>query len=225
MRSEVDFLTTIKAHNGGDELIKIERAFNIKFKDDAFKDVVSFGDMCDVICETIKHTHAESCTTQQAFYKFRNAFMAVSPCGKAEITPNCRTAKIFPREGRLELIARLEEELGFKMSILGNKPWVNVCFVFLLLGSLAGCIFDLRIGLAGVAVSLIGFSLASKFGKELNVRTVGDLVAKIARENYAKPRHNSAAVNRKEIEQKVKELFIEQPGTQPRLQKREIQFG
>ncbi|MFD2144468.1 hypothetical protein [Mucilaginibacter antarcticus] len=210
MSLNIDLLTAIQAEKAGDALLNIERSFNIKLKSDDLKKVVSLDDLCDTICNEMKHSHAEGCTTQQAFYRFRNAFMAVSPCRKSEITPACRVKAIFPCENRAKMIEQLEAELGLKMNILQPKPWVTAVLAILFAGSLIACFFYGAVGAVGLILAAAGYKLSARFCNELNVKTVGDLVAKIVRDNHLKGRKGTPSVNRKHVEQKVRELFINQ---------------
>lgn len=207
MSLNIDFLTANGAEHSAVALQNIERTFNIKLKSDALKNVVSVDDLCDAICDEIKHSHAEGCTTQQAFYKFRNAFMAVSPCRKSEITPACKVKTIFPCDNRAEMIERVEAELGLKINILQPKPWIFATLALLLALSVVACYMYGLIGVTGIIIAAVGYKFSARFCSELNVKTVGDLIAKIVRDNNLKGRRGSAPVNRKEVEQKVRQLF------------------
>jgi hypothetical protein len=210
MSLNIDFLQAGSAEQTVASLQNIERSFNIKIKSDVLKTVSSVDELCDVICDEIKHSHAEGCTTQQAFYKFRNAFMAVSPCRKSEITPACKVKTIFPCDNRAEMIERVETELGLKINILQPKPWISVTLVILFLGSVIACFEYGLIGAAGIVMAAIGYKFSTRFCSELNVKTVGDLVAKMVRDNHLKGRRATTPVNRKEVEQKVHKLFAGQ---------------
>ena len=52
-----------------DIVVKLEKSFAIKIARDAFINVKTFGDLCDVIESYIKYDNKEDCTKQQAFYK------------------------------------------------------------------------------------------------------------------------------------------------------------
>ena len=111
-----------------DVLVKIERSFNISLEDTSFKDVKTFGKLCDIVVEKVKQTNNDSCTTQQAFYKIRNAINSTISPPKELIKPQTRLADIFPRDNRLEVIAEIEKEMGFKINLIDFKM---VCFKIL----------------------------------------------------------------------------------------------
>jgi hypothetical protein len=71
-----------------DVVVKLEQSFAIKFDKDAFSNVKTFGDMCDVIESYIKYDNQEDCTTQQAFYKIRAAIAMTQPIDKKLIYPD-----------------------------------------------------------------------------------------------------------------------------------------
>ena len=202
-------------------LIKIQRSFNIKLDNEGLKNVDTFGGLCDLIINKINLQHEDSCTTQHAFYLLRNAIAASTGTAKCSITPGTRLSNLFPRENRLQMIQEIEHELGFDTDLLQPKQWILIMFSALFIGSLIGCYFNWEIGIAGILASVAGHKLAGKFGKEIHLKTVGDLASKISRESYLKSRRNSYTINKNEIEQKVRELFADDLGLQPILIRRE----
>jgi len=214
---------TIGWEDVDDVLIKIQRSFNIKFDKEALKDVTTFGALCDVIVSQINLEHADTCTTQQAFYKLRCAIANVTAAEKCGITPHSKLSKLFPREDRLRVISEIEQELGFETKLLQPKGWVVGCFILTLLASFIGFFFNWPIAAAGCLASVLGLKLAGKFGKEIHLKTIGDLANKISRESYVKARRNPT-VNKNEIEQKVRELFAHELNLEPILLTRRSQF-
>jgi hypothetical protein len=53
-----------------DILIRIEKSFGISFVDNELASVTDFGQLSDSIINKIKIQETESCTSQQAFYKY-----------------------------------------------------------------------------------------------------------------------------------------------------------
>jgi hypothetical protein len=54
----------------------------------------------------------------------------------------------------------------------------------------------------------LGLKLAGRFGKEMHVKTIGDLAEKIAREHYLKCRRDASTVNKNEVSEKLRQLII-----------------
>ncbi|WP_184550698.1 hypothetical protein [Mucilaginibacter sp. FT3.2] len=188
-------------------LVKIERSFNISLEDTSVKDVKTFGKLCDIVVEKVKHVNNESCTTQHAFYKIRSAINCTITAPKELVKPQTKLEDIFPRDNRIVVINEIEREMGFQLNLLQPKQGVIAAFAFILMASLAGFFFQPILAFFGLAVALSGFALAGKFGKELKVKTLGDLAEKVAKEHHLKCKREAATVNRTEVAQKVKEIF------------------
>ncbi len=187
---------------------KIQKSFDIRFANEDLQDVKTFGSLCDTIVKKVKHKSADSsCTTQQAFYKLRNAINTTIAADKDLIKPQTRLSDIFPRDTRLQVIAEIEKEMGFKINLLKPKGVVVFAFSSVLIAAIAALFFFPVIGGLGIVFAVAGLMLAGKFGKEMHQKTLGDLAEKIAREHYLNCRRNASTMNRDEITQKVKELF------------------
>jgi hypothetical protein len=208
-----------------DVLLKIERSFNISFADTELKGTKTFGALCDLVVEKVKHNHADSCTTQQAFYKLRNAINAKNPVEKYLLKPQTKLSEIFPRDNRIEVVADIETEMGFHMNLLQPKQWIVWIFALMLIGFISVSFFNDIIGFIGIGVSVVGLVLAGKLGKELKVKTLGDLAEKIAREHYLTCRRNASTINRNEVVQKVKGLFAEYLDVEPESLRKEARFA
>jgi len=199
-------------------LQKIQRSFDIRFEQEDLNHVKTFGQLCDAVQTKVKQKNGDGCTTQHAFYMLRNAINnTVAGADKELIKPQAKLCNIFPSDTRLQVIAEIEKELGFKMNLL--KPKGIVVFVFsLLLGASLACLYFIPVvGGAGAVLAIAGLILAGKFGKEMPVKTLGDLAEKIAREHHLNCRRNAAHVNRVEIADKVKELFAHDLALEPQV--------
>jgi hypothetical protein len=198
-----------------DVLTKIERSFNIKLGNEGLEKATTFKSLCDLIVSKINLEHGDTCTTQHAFYMLRNAIATSTGIDRCSVTPHTRLSHIFPHEGRIEIIGEIERELGFETKLLQPKRWVIILFSLILLVSFIGLFYNWLIASAGILVSFAGLKLAGKFGKEIHLKTVGDLANKISKETYLKSRHNSGTVNKNEIEHKVRELFTNDLNLKP----------
>ncbi|OOQ61475.1 hypothetical protein BC343_19930 [Mucilaginibacter pedocola] len=218
-------LNNVDADEISDVLVKIEKSFDIAFCDDDLKEAKTFGALCDVVVAKVKQTHADSCTTQQAFYKLRSAINARNPDEKYLVKPQTKLCDLFPRDNRIEVVADIEAEMGFHMNLLQPKPWIVWTFGLLLVASIALFWVNSTIATLALIVSIAGLRLAGRFGKELKVKTVGDLAEKIAREHYLKCRRDASSVNRAEVVQKVKDLFARDLALEPSALTKEARFA
>ncbi|MEZ2335127.1 hypothetical protein [Mucilaginibacter sp. RCC_168] len=217
-------LNNVDPEEIGDVLVKIERSFNIRLDDTSCKDVKTFGKLCDIVVEKVKQTNNDSCTTQQAFYKIRNAINSTISPPKELIKPQTKLADIFPRDTRLQVITEIEREMGFKINLLQPKQGIVGTFIFVLAASAVGFFYQPAMAFIGALIAITGLMLAGKFGKELKVKTLGDLAEKVAREHYIKCRRDASTVNRNEVAQKVKELFTSDLYLEPSVLTRDAKF-
>ena len=208
-----------------DVLLRIERTFNIRFADEDLTHVKTFGALCDVVVEKVKQVQSDSCTTQQAFYKLRNAINAKKPIQKCELKPQTKLCELFPRDNRIEVVADLETEMGFHVNLLQPKRWIVYAFAGLLLAAIALSFFSNIAGFIAAGIAIAGLLLAGKFGKELKVKTLGDLAEKIAREHYLSCRRNASTVNRADVAEKVKGIFGDYLAPQASSFKKEARFA
>lgn len=218
-------MSNIDPEDVGDVLLKIERSFNIRFTDDDLTHVKTFGALCDLVVGKVKQVQSDSCTTQQAFYKLRNVINAKKPIEKCDLKPQTKLCELFPRDNRIEVVADLENEMGLHMNLLRPKAGIVWAFVVALIVSITVSVTYGVVGYIGTVISITGLILAGKFGKELKVKTLGDLSEKIAREHYLKCRRDASTVNRAEVAEKVKELFADYLALEPAALKKEARFA
>ncbi len=192
-----------------DILRRVEKSFAIRFKNNELADVRTFGELCDIILTKINLTGTVDSTNQQAFYKLRAAFVAVQRVNRNNVIPQTPLECLFPRQHRRKQIHEVEEYLGFELNVLGVKKIIGILFLVALLTSIVWLFFDWIYGLIGIVSSLLVMSILGKLGKEFQVKTVGELAQKIARENYIKARRNPETINKQEIIQILKELIGE----------------
>lgn len=190
-----------------DLLVKVETSFDIKFAEDELVYITTFGQLCDHIANKIQLDKVDDCTSQQAFYKLRDAITTSLQMENKTISPDLSLASILPRENRRLRIEIIEKLVGFKLQILRPPYWVTVTLIILLLTSFVGLFFNWQIGLLGLAVSIAGLWFANQIGNELDLRTVGQVAQKMTRENYLKSRRNPKTFNKNEIDKVLIDWF------------------
>ncbi|WP_126973239.1 hypothetical protein [Gynurincola endophyticus] len=200
-------LNDIDPDDISDLLIKIEKSFDIKFGHTELIYISTFGELCDHVINKIQLDHSDDCTSQQAFYKLREAIVSTLQIDKEIITTDFSLAHILPKKNRHSLTKKIEDELGFKLNILRPPYWVTVTLFILLLASFIGLFFIWKIGLTTLLFSIAALRFANKFGNELDLETVGQVAGKMTRENYLKSRRTPKSFNRKEIEKILTDLF------------------
>jgi hypothetical protein len=215
-----DELKDIDIEEIEDLLLKVEKSFNIKFGNAELIHIKTFGELCDYIANKIQLDHSDDCTTQQAFYKLRNAISSKFKIDSKTISTDFPLINLLPIQNRRTMTAELERFIGVKLNILRPPHWLTgilailivVSFLFLILlvpfvGPLFGLRLNWQIGVLGLGISIGGLWLANKFGNELDVQTIGQVAAKMTRENYLKSRRISKTFNKSEIEKILVDLF------------------
>lgn len=200
-------LKDIDSEDIGDLLVKVESSFNIKFVGNELAHITTFGQLCDHITNKIRLDNSDDCTSQQAFYKLREAISLTLKIDSKTISTDFLLNDILPKQNRRSNTKKLEKHLGFKINILRPPHWVTGTLVVILIASIVGLFFNWQIGLIGLVVSIAGLWFANKIGNELELQTVGQVVEKMMRENYIKSRRNPKTFNKKEIEKVMTDWF------------------
>lgn len=190
-----------------DLLVKVEKSFQIEFKNNELRYISTFGELCDHIANKIQLEHSNECTSQQAFYKLRDAIASTLQIDHRTISTNSALIEVMPKQNRLSLVKKLEDHLGFKLHILRPPYGISLTLSIVLVTSFVVLFFNWQVGLAGLAFSNVGLWFANKIGNELEVQTVGQVAKKITRENYLKSRRDPNTFNKIEIEKILADLF------------------
>lgn len=200
-------LKNIDPEDISDVLLKIEKSFDFKFAETELKDVKTFGELCGIVVNKVKGDISNDCTTQQAFYKIRDAITNTLSTDKNSITPRTDLQQLFPGHERRKQITEMENLLGFKAKILRPKYWLTGVLAITTIASFIGLFIFWKVALVLLIISIAGLKLSDHLGNELDVKTLGQLTEKITREHYKRVRRNNKMVNRNEIALKVKEIF------------------
>lgn len=217
-------LNNIDPEDIEDLLVKVEDSFDIKFDENEFVHIMTFGELCDNISNKIQLNNSGGCTTQQAFYKLRNSILGTLKLEGNYLTPDTLLTELLPRHSRLLRIRKIEKHLGFKISILRPPHFVTGLLAIILLASFVWLFFNWQIGLVGLAFSIGGLWGSKKIGKELDLKTVGQVAEKMTRENYLKSRRNADTFNKNEIEKIVSDLFSNELGLDKTKLTRDAKF-
>jgi hypothetical protein len=193
-----------KLHNDELENIEdlvpsIEKMYQFKFEDDEISKLENFNDFCDLIVSKIDLENVENCSSQQAFYKLRKSIVALNLAEKGQITPETKLEAIFPRKERIALVRSLEKHIGFKINLIHPPDALSISLLLLVVVSFVFLFFDFKFGLLGLGIAVLSLNLAKKFGKEMKMKSIRELVEKITQENYLKIRTKSNTINRKEL--------------------------
>jgi hypothetical protein len=195
-----------------DFIKKVEFSYNIKYADEDFSNVKTVGELCSIIVNKIELENLKDCTSQQAFYKLRNAISDVCQVDKKEIHPTSYLSQFINNKKYRPTIKSIENKLGFELNLFTYYSSITFIFLITFIISLFLGYFDWKLGLGGIAISLIGSWVSYKFTNKLSVDTVGDVVKLMIREKYIKSRRNSNTVNKTELEKILNNWLLEECG-------------
>ncbi|MDO5616978.1 MAG: hypothetical protein Q4G16_12350 [Cruoricaptor ignavus] len=169
----------------------------------------SFEEFCELAISKINLKNSETCTSQQAFYRLRQALLKEEIIANIQnLNINTELKSLFPRKNRKQLIKKIEQNLGFQLNILSVPQFIINLLVLLLIASFIMFSFDWKIAIAGIFISIFGLYL-SKFGKELQVKTIRELIKKMTTQNYLDVRRDKNTVNKSELKSVIIHWFSE----------------
>lgn len=208
-----------------DVIVELEKSFDLKFREDAFKHVKTFGDLCDVFESYIKYNNTEDCTKQQAFYKIRTSISETQLIDKVSIQLDTQLSDLFPQRDRRRQVKKFTKHIGVNLEFLTPPIWL---FLFLVIGfitSLVYIFFNWKIGISGICFFILAFNISNFFGKCLKYDTVRELTENAVINHYNKMRRFNLTVNKKEIFSIIQEAFSKRLYVDKEILKREAKLN
>ena len=205
-------LDKYEIENIEDLIPEIEKMYNFTFENDELINAKNFSDFTELIIGKIDLENVESCTTQQAFYKLRKSISELGFFKKNKLNTETKLKEVFPRKNRREIVKSLEQNIGFKLNLI--NPPIILFNSFLVLGIISFILlfFAFKIGIIGLGITILGFNLSTKYGKEIQLNSVRELVEKITTENYLNLRTENNTINRKELKKLIIDWISENSG-------------
>lgn len=187
----------------GDELYgfitSVEQSFGITFADDELSQVATLNEFSDYLIVKLGAQETNDCTSQQAFYKFREAISEITGVNPKSVKPSTRLEEIVPEKTRRKAINAIENKLNIKLPILEAKSWVSSMFLLLTITGGLTLFFCVIYGFIIIALGVISLRLAYKYGKTFNLKTIGEVSEMIATAYYVQSRRSQDTFNKKEI--------------------------
>lgn len=203
-------------------VLKVEKSFGIQFESNELETVSTFGQFCDAVAKKIQLTSVSDCTSQQAFYKLRQALVLYRP--SCTITPKTCLKLVVPNKRRRQFIRSVEAELGFELDILGSPKAIATANLIVFVVSLLALWVHAAAGLIGICISIMSMVYADEYGTTLRVETVGQVVERMTRSHYIKSRRNPATANQIEMVKQLQTLFQHELGLDLPLLSRDARF-
>lgn len=208
-------LSDINTKEVDDILFKIENSFEFKFDKTELNEVKTFKEFCNIVENKIQLIDTNDCTSQQAFDKLCDAISASLNINKSAISKDTKLSGLFPRQLRRQAVKKLENNIGMHLKIIRPNFYVTYFLLAILIASVVLIFVYWKIGLACLGISILGLRISSFLANNFDLQTVGQVAHKMARENYLKSRKNPRTFNKKEIKQKIIELFSADLGISP----------
>jgi hypothetical protein len=188
-------------------VMKLEKSFGLKFKRDAFYNIKTFGELCDIFENNMTYQHTDDCTKQQAFYQVSNAISMTQKISVDQVKLDSKLTDLFPHKNRRRKAKEFKNYLDTDIKILIYPDWLASAFIIGFLLSLVAFFFDWKIALTGILFFISASKIADHFSKDFDLQTVRDLTEKLSRENYIDIRRTTGTINRKEIPQIIVDTF------------------
>jgi len=195
-----------------DLIPSIEKMYKINFQENELAGLANFDQFCEKIVAKINLENVDNCTTQQAFYKLRKSIVDLGIAEKNELNIETKLKEIFPRKNRRKIVRSLEKNIGFELNLINPPQIISISLFILILVSIVFLFINLKFGILGIGISVLGFKLANKFGKEIEMKSIRELVEKITTENYLNVRSNKNTINRKELKSVITDWFADNLG-------------
>jgi len=189
-----------------DFFIGVEKSFGVKLQPQDLPIGLTIKQFCECVARKIPAPQEDNCTTQQAFYKLRDAIAAILAVDTATITPDTPLEQLFATQNRRKYIKQLDQKLGMQLNLLQPPDWLLAVLSLALVISLVGVFFKFRFAYP-LILSYIGLWASKKTARYFDLDTVGQVAEKMTRQHYLQSRRK-ATVNTKEIEKVIASLLI-----------------
>ena len=117
---------------------------------------------------------------------------------------------LFPRQTRKNDLRKIEKELGLKLNGLRPRHFITMTLLILALISIAMFFVDWKYALSGILLTGILSWTSEKMGIEFKDRTIGELTERMTQRNYMQSRRDRKTINKREIEEKIRALFLDE---------------
>jgi hypothetical protein len=195
-----------------DLIPSIEKMYKINFEENELAELANFDEFCEKIVAKINLENVDNCTTQQAFYKLRKSIVDLGIAEKNELNTETKLKEIFPRKNRRKIVKSLEKNIGFELNLINPPQIISIFLFILILVSIVFLFINFKFAILGIIISILGFKLAYRFGKEIEMNSIRELVEKITTENYLNVRSDKNTINRKELKNVMTDWFADNLG-------------
>ncbi len=207
MKKEKGILAEYDGLDIDDVIVIIEKSFEIKFNDEDFADIKTYGDFETSVLSKIKGEEKHDCTSQQAFYKLRKIVSENFDINKEEIKIETKLDDLFPKKNRLKNIRLLEKKFALKNEILTHNTFQIVTLIIVFVSSFVFLFFN---SFYALIIFSIGMILSETFQTNtFYIKNIREFSEFLKNENYRNSRRDTNSYNPLEIKNVIKNIFSE----------------
>jgi len=193
-------------HDDIDEImLTLARSFNVPVND--MVNVVTMGDLTTLLQQYGNNRQADGCTTQQAFYKVRNALRAQAGNAATIVTPKTPLHVFIAGNNLHKKVEAFKQQLNIDITLLHIKSIPANIISLLGLAAFACCFFSFKFAAILLLACMVFYIISKFFFVELSIKTAGELAQKITEEYYLQARRHTGTINRREIFHLVQNIF------------------
>jgi hypothetical protein len=191
-----------------DEFIgRLTQSFGLNTVELGLRSGMTFQELIDNIFSKVDRQPADDCTSQIVFYQVRQIMIQELGFDRESINGNAPLKDLFPNRNRKNILGIIGGKLGIRINYFQPPAWFQLASAAVLISSLVLLFFNVSIGLSILIGTLLLVFIAHKAGTSLPMKTLGELVERITRDNLIKLRSDRKSINPKEIRMTVIKLI------------------
>ena len=211
--------------DGVELIIEVEESFGIKIEDDEAVQILTAGQLADVITRKLTGIKGADCPTAKAFYRLRRSFLSVFELNRRQLRPTTPILNFLPLAGRRQIWTHLERDLSLRLPPLSDHTGIGVfggaaiayIAAYLVFAAITGdLIAALIAGLVALLPGvLLGYVVGVFFMPTLQPqhRTLGGLARGIVAYNYQQLVPSPIEIpENEEVWNKLCDLIVKQIG-------------
>lgn len=195
-------------HDESDEFIgRLIKSFDLSFEELGIRNGMTFQELIDNITIKLGKQPSTDCSTQIVFYKLRQILTKDFGISKNKITPQALIDDLFPKRTRKPDFIRLGKLLNVEINYYQPPGWIVLTMGLSLLTGIILLFYYPFYGATIVIFSLIIFTIVIKTNRGLHMKTFGELVDRLTRDNIIKLQAEKNSINPKDIRMTVIKLI------------------
>ncbi|MES2837232.1 MAG: hypothetical protein V4667_06905 [Bacteroidota bacterium] len=183
-----------------DEFIeRLIKSFDLSFEDLGLRSGMTFQELIDNITQKLGRHSSTDCSTQIVFYRLRQILTKEHGFSKEKITRNALLDDLFPKSSRKKLFKLIGNELNIDINYYQSPGWFQFTCAGIILSSFILLFFQPLLGGLTLLSTLFIAFIFHKLSRTIPMKTYGELVDRVTRDNLIKLRGDRNSLNPSEI--------------------------